>query len=292
VRPATHIKDRRTAERGQGRRCFGFCAFGSDLSGIAIADSSRQPAANLRLDERQLLMQPLVVAFGGLAFALGLGQSRRHARDARLEPLAVCDFPIEAAADFRQCVPRGRGILARRRGRDRRLRERPAQRLAEQLDLGVASPKAVAQMALLGFKLRAERCVFFFEPAQPSDVGAVRGADHVGQHVDVAERAPHDGIGRGRMTEDRPIGSRYVAVRERILPILQQFAFIPELRALPDCGLMAADERLVDELAAILRPRRQRHRLLVQRMIVGRCGVRHAELDHDTAQFGGRSRCR
>jgi hypothetical protein len=143
-------------------------------------------------------------------------------------------------------------------------------------------------MALLGFKPCGKRLVLLFEPAQPSYVGAVRGAHHVGQHVNVAERAPHDGVGRRRMAQDRPIGARYVAARERVLPILQQPALVIELRALPDRRLVPAIKRLVDELAAVLRPRRKRHRVLVQRMVIGRYGVQHAELDHEAAQFGGR----
>jgi hypothetical protein len=100
VRPAAHVKHERPAELGHCRRCFGFCAFGPDLSGIAIACISRQPVSELRLDERKLLMQSLDVAFGGVAPALGLSQCHRHALDARLEPLALGDLPIEAAADI------------------------------------------------------------------------------------------------------------------------------------------------------------------------------------------------
>ncbi len=60
----------------------------------------------------------------------------------------------------------------------------------------VASREVTAslQPRLLALDLGAQRRVLLFQHRQPPDVGAVRGADQVRQHVHVAERPP-DAVG-------------------------------------------------------------------------------------------------
>ena len=60
------------------------------------------------------------------------------------------------------------------------------------------------------------------------------------------------------------------------------------LGELLDRRFVAAVERLLDQLAAALRPAGQRHALLVQVVVAGGVGAGNAELDHQPAQFRAR----
>ena len=173
-------------------------------------------------------------------------------------------------------------------GVDRRACERAAQRLVEQPDLLVAGDEAVAQLALLRLELRRQRGVFLFELAQAADVGAVRGSDHVGEHVHVAERPAHERIGRGGMTQRRPIGAGNVAALDRVVPQCAERRFVLRLGELLDRAFVAAVERLLDQLGAALRPRREGDALLVQIVVARGLGTGDAELDHQAAQLRAR----
>jgi hypothetical protein len=83
-----------------------------------------------------------------------------------------------------------------------------------------------------------------FELAQPADVGTVRGTHHVGEHVHVAERTPHDRIGRDGMAQHRPIGAGYVAALQRVVPQCVERRFVFCFGELLDRVLVAAVERL------------------------------------------------
>ena len=198
------------------------------------------------------------------------------------------DLAVETPVEIDERIPRGRTVLALVRGLDGRLGERAAERLVEQPDLLVARSEAVAQLALLRLELRRQRGVLFLELAQAADVGAVRGSHHMGEHVHVAERPAHDRVGRGGMAQRRPIGAGNVAALDRVVPQRAERRFVLRLGELLDRTLVTAVERLLDQLGAALRPRREGDALLVQVVIAGGLGTGDAELDHQPAQLRAR----
>ena len=99
------------------------------------------------------------------------------------------------------------------------------------------------------------------------------------EHVHVAERFLHDGVGGRRVAEHGPIGARNIAALQRVFPELPQPVFVLRLRKLLDRSLMGPVERFLHELAAALRLARKRNALLVQIMLAGAFGAMHAKLD-------------
>src|SRR5260221_9317677 len=146
--PAADVKHLRAAELRDG----GFEVF-------------RKPATNLLLDECQLAAKPFAFALGDLPSAFGLRLREHRGLKTAFEALAASNFPVQATFEVDQCLLGGTGIVVRVLGQNRRLRQRPAQRLVEETDLIVTRGEAIAQLALLRFKLGRQRGVFFLKPA-------------------------------------------------------------------------------------------------------------------------------
>ncbi len=146
----------------------------------------------------------------------------RHRQGCRLkaafEALAARHLAIETAVKVDQRRLRGADVVVRVGRAGRRLGERPAEGFVEQPNLVVALDEAIAQLALLQFELGRQCGVLLLKLAQPANIRAVRGADHMGEHVHIAERFAHDGVGRRRVAEDGPIGARNIATPHRIVP--------------------------------------------------------------------------
>src|ERR1700730_13360953 len=148
VSPAADVKHLRTDEF----RDAGFEVF-------------RKPATDLRLDVCQLAAKPLAFALGDLPGAFGLRLREHRGLKTAFEARAAANFPVQATFEVDQCLLGGAGIVVGVFGQNRRLRQRPAQRLVEETDLMVTRGEAISQLALLRFKLGRQRVVFFLKPA-------------------------------------------------------------------------------------------------------------------------------
>jgi hypothetical protein len=197
----------------------------------------------------------------------------------------VRDLAAQSPLEVDQCLPGGAEVVVLVPYPGRRLRHGPAQGLVEQADLVIACGEAVAQLALLCFELRRQTGIVLLELAQPADIGAIGGSDHVGEHVHVAERLTHDGVGRRRMAQHRPIGAGNVAALDGVFPQPAQRILFPRRSKLLDRRFVAAVERLLDQLAAAMPGRVFSHPPLVQIVVAAACRRRGRELDHQPAQF-------
>ena len=123
---------------------------------------------------------------------------------------------------------------------------------------------------------------------QPGDVGTVRHADEMRQHVHLAIHLLHQRPVGGGVAQHRPIGAGDVAALQRLLPQRPHLRRIPSLGEALDRGLVPLVEQLVQQLAGDLLLPRGPHRPAVQRVLGGGARIRVVQLGEELPQVAGR----
>ena len=90
------------------------------------------------------------------------------------------------------------------------------------------------------------------------------------------------------MAQHRPIGTGDVAALHRVVPHYAQRGLVLRLCELLDRRLVPPVERLLDQLAATVRPSGKRYPLLVQVVVAGSVSAVDAKLGHQPPQFPAR----
>jgi hypothetical protein len=105
------------------------------------------------------------------------------------------------------------------------------------------------------------------------------------QHVNLAEHALDQLVGRGGMCQHRPIGARNVAALHRVVPECRDRGSVLRLGALIERHLVTAIERLLKMLGARPGTADQLDPKLMDTVIVGRLRTIDIEPQQDRAQL-------
>ena len=163
-----------------------------------------------------------------------------------------------------------------------------SQQRVELADRFVARGEAVAQLLLLPIQLLGQRPLFRLQLPQAPDVRPVGGADEMRQHVHVLECLLHDRLGRGGVTQQRPVCTRDVAAAHRLVPELPQRLLILGLSILLDREGVAAVERPLQHLRTGVAATGQHDADHVQLVVVGGLYSVHAQARQRVTQLGVR----
>jgi hypothetical protein len=151
-----------------------------------------------------------------------------------------------------------------------------SQQRVELADRFVARGEAVAQLPLLPIQLLGQRLLFGLQLPQAPDVRPVGGADEMRQHVHVLERLLDDRLGRGGVTQQRPVCTRDVAAAHRLVPELPQRLLVLGLGILLDRDGVAAVERPLQHLRTGVAATGQHDADHVQLVVVSGVNAVHA----------------
>ena len=96
----------------------------------------------------------------------------------------------------------------------------------------------------------------------------------------------HRGVGGGRVGQHGPVGAGDLAALHRHLPQRTNFVWAPGAGELVDRDAVAAVERLVQQLGALVVLAGEHHAARMQIVLAGGGGFRQTELDDDLPQLG------
>ncbi len=166
-----------------------------------------------------------------------------------------------------------------------------SQQRVELADRFVARGEAVAQLLLLPMQLLGQRPLFRLQLPQAPNVRPVGGADEMRQHVHILERLLDDRLGRGGVTQQRPVCTRDVAAAHRLVPELPQRLPILGLGILLDREGVAAVERPLQHLRTGVAATGQHDADHVQLVVVGSLYSAHAQARQRVTELGVRQAC-
>ena len=121
-------------------------------------------------------------------------------------------------------------------------------------NLVVALGKAVPQMPLLPLELGFNGRKLVLKLPHALKIGAIRRAHQVRQHVHVAKCRLHHLVAGVGMGQHRPVGARNVAAADGLFPKHADCRVVLGLGEPVERDLVAPVERLLQKLAALLRP--------------------------------------